>query len=149
MAAKIHKDPLRVTEFPRLTHLNHVVTSAQDFRYNCIAWGFEDSNRKWWPDPMGIAYWPPTAPREATLQAFEKVLTDLGFIKCQKRGPEPGVLKLALYANNGAPTHIARMLPSGNWWTSKLGDAEDIKHKLDALEGPQYGNVVGIYGRKI
>jgi hypothetical protein len=45
-------------------------TSALDRRYNCIAWAAGVDNRNWWPDPMGIGYWPPTAPRKATIEAF-------------------------------------------------------------------------------
>ena len=71
----------------------------------------------------------------------------IGYEVCPigSRALEPGVQKIALYVDeDGTPTHAARQLPSGEW-TSKLGRAEDIRHKtLEALEGsagqpPGYG----------
>ena len=60
---------------------------------------------------------------------------------------------MALYGDaGGAPTHVARQLPSGAW-TSKLGDWEDIEHQtLASLEerpgaAPAYGKVARILKR--
>ncbi|MCI0364369.1 MAG: hypothetical protein L0219_10830 [Phycisphaerales bacterium] len=40
---------------------------------------------------------------------------------------EPGLEKVALFADSFYYTHAARQLPTGPW-TSKLGKAEDIEH---------------------
>ena len=61
---------------------------------------------------------------------------------------EPGVEKVAIYADeHGEPQHAARQLPSGNW-TSKIGSLEDIEHNtLRAVEGPMSGTVARILKR--
>ena len=47
----------------------------------------------------------------------------------------------------GEWTHAARQLADG-WWTSKLGPAEDIRHRTpQALAGDQYGQVVAFMKR--
>ena len=50
--------------------------------------------------------------------------------------------KIALYIDaDGLPSHAARQKENG-FWTSKLGEAEDIEHDTpDALEGETYGKV--------
>jgi hypothetical protein len=54
---------------------------------------------------------------------------------------EPGIEKVALFADAaGFPKHASRQLSSG-LWTSKLGESEDIEHELRALEGELYGTV--------
>ena len=66
---------------------------------------------------------------------------------CPAADLEPGVEKIALYANAvGKPTHGARQLANGRW-TSKLGKREDIEHALHDLEGELYGTVVRIMKR--
>ncbi len=55
---------------------------------------------------------------------------------------------VALYALDGRPTHVAirdSLLPE--WWESKLGSSWRILHRLDELECPGYGQVVGFYVR--
>jgi hypothetical protein len=42
--------------------------------------------------------------------------------------------------------HAARQLPTGHW-TSKLGESEDIEHRLHDLEGLIYGQVVLVLAR--
>jgi len=85
----------------------------------------------WWPAPG--RYWPAAAPREETLAAFLAAFATLGYAPCASADPEPGVVKIALYAVAGTPTHAARQLPDGRW-TSKLGPSIDITHTtLDAL----------------
>ncbi len=66
------------------------------------------------------------------------------------RRPEPGIEKVAIFADeSGCPKHMARQLPSGKW-TSKLGHDEDIEHSdLAVLEGGDYGRVVSILARPL
>jgi hypothetical protein len=62
---------------------------------------------------------------------------------------QPGLEKIALFADaNGLPTHAARQLANGRW-TSKLGKAEDIEHELRDLEGNFYGSVVLVMARSL
>jgi hypothetical protein len=87
-------------------------------------------------------------PRELTSEAFRHAFATLGYSHCQGEEPEPGYEKVALFADaDGNPTHAARQLSTGQW-TSKLGKAEDIEHRLHDLEGEVYGRVVWIVKRE-
>jgi predicted permease len=86
------------------------------------------------------------AKREVTLSSFLAVFKSLGFTVMDADPSAPGD-KIALYTLGGAPTHAARHL-TGETWTSKLGSDEDIEHQLKALEGPVYGNLETILGRR-
>lgn len=105
-----------------------------------------DDARWWWPDPMGLWYWPEQATRAETVDAFAETLGHFGFAPTATRLVEEGEEKFALFALHGVPTHLAKQTAKGKW-SSKLGDAEDIEHSLDALEGPTYGYVVQIFSR--
>jgi hypothetical protein len=101
----------------------------------------------WWPVGIGRTYWPDGVQRLVTLDAFREAFATLGFAACTSHGLEPGVEKIALFADpQGKPTHAARQLPSGEW-TSKLGRREDIEHALHDLEGTLYGSVALIMAR--
>jgi hypothetical protein len=132
--------------FPKLASSPHKVTSPKTAAYNCIAWAAADTSRWWWPDPFFQYYWPPLAKREETLAVFITVFKSLGYLEMNIDPTSPGE-KVALYALGGSPTHAARQLPSGRW-TSKLGPEEDIEHELTAIEGPTYGSVAIVLGRK-
>lgn len=95
---------------------------------------------------MGVRYWPPSIPREATVAAFDLMLKSFGFSECVKRTLEKGVHKVALYMLAGSPKHMAKQTEKGKW-SSKLGDEQDVEHLLDALEGPEYGTVYKVYCR--
>lgn len=146
MVKKLHKDPRRKAEFPALSHLNHRVTSEQSRLYNCIAYAFGDESRRWEPDPFDQYYWPPGAPREPTVDAAKAVIALNGYKPSSNRLAEKNVHKIALYAKGDIATHLAKQLLKGKW-SSKLGDAEDIEHSLDALEGPHYGYVTQVFER--
>jgi hypothetical protein len=70
----------------------------------------------------------------------------LGFERCDDADWEPGVEKLAIFADASGPTHVARQLPNG-MWTSKMGKMEDIEHTLEGLSGGKYGYVQVILRR--
>ena len=81
-------------------------------------------------------------PRERTAAAFVAALATLGYQLCEGEALEPAFERIALFADaEGRPTHAARQLPSGVW-TSKLGKAEDIEHRLRDLEAVLYGTVL-------
>lgn len=129
------------SEFPRLSPDNHEVTSPSTPRYNCIAWAAGDQRRWWWPDPDEVAYWPDSAPRRETIEAFVAAFGTLGYQPCDDSAFEREYSKVALYAFEGSPTHAAHQR-SDDRWSSKLGRSVDIAHALDALDGPLYGKAV-------
>lgn len=130
--------------FPRLATGAFQVTSPATPTYNCVAWAAEDVHRWWWPAPD--SYWPPGAPAEETLHAFRAAFETLGFEVTASHEPEEGLTKVALLADNGAPTHAARQLANGRW-TSKCGQNIDLEHALFDVEGPLYGTVALILRR--
>ena len=96
---------------------------------------------------MGHVWWPPGIAREVTLAAFLLAYESVGYRTCSDGTRVLGVEKIAIFALNDVPRHVARQLEDGQW-TSKLGPAEDITHAtLDALEGPLYGRAVAFMGR--
>ena len=130
-------------DFPLLTSENHRVTSPPAIEYNCIAWAAGDTENWWQPG----AYWPVESPApEYGIGALEEAFKALGFEPCDDDRPEPGFEKVALFALLGDPKHAARQLPSG-FWTSKLGEWEDIEHSLHDLTGMVYGSVAMVMRR--
>ena len=134
--------------FPLLTADNRRITSPPSRRYNCVAWAAGDVDRWWWPDEQEVGFWPDGIPREQTVDAFVRAYRTLGFERCDDAELEVGFEKIALYAMDERPTHVARQLPSGRW-SSKLGAQEDIEHERDALDGPVYGSVVAVLRRPL
>jgi hypothetical protein len=133
-------------DLPYLTADNSRPTSKETKTYNCIAWAAGENYRNWWPDPLGVGYWPLGVPRELSIGAFVQAYETKGFRLCIGGTLEVGIEKVAIYGkrtiDGTIPTHAALQLPSGNW-TSKLGRFEDIEHAdIDAVNGPCYGSVV-------
>ncbi len=150
----------RENDFPNLRNLDWSINSPQSIAYQCIAWAACDTTRRWWPvgqPPLGaIAYWPPSVPREETVECFIQAFATLGYEPCGKASFEFGYQKVAIYADeDGTPTHMARQHFIGRGWLSKLGDLEDIVHpNLGCLQGRTvpapaqgYGVVVRILKR--
>jgi hypothetical protein len=132
--------------FPGLLGSNYERTSPEDIRYNCIAWAAGDPENWWWPDDS--SYWPANSPREETVSAFVATFQQIGFEECEGPAPEAGFEKVAIYALvDGTPTHAAKELANG-FWSSKLGQLQDIKHRLEDLAGTVYGDVVGYVKRR-
>jgi hypothetical protein len=138
--------------FPELRISPFRVTSPATRDYNCIAWAAGDTAHWWWPDldPDNDAiFWPPGVPVEETLDAFLAAFATRGYAVCTGEEAEPGLERVALFADvSGNPTHAARQLANGRW-SSKLGAREDIEHKLFALAGTEYGTVAQIMKRPI
>jgi hypothetical protein len=132
---------------PNLTADNYRITSPTSWEYNCIAWAVGITTAWWWPVPG--RYWPPDVPREETVEAFLAACAAMGFSPCATADVEPGLEKIALYAQGAVPTHAARQLPDG-WWTSKLGPSIDIEHAhLGAVAGGVYGEPVAFLCREV
>ncbi|MDQ2732017.1 MAG: hypothetical protein M3Y56_10185, partial [Armatimonadota bacterium] len=110
--------------------------------YNCIAHAAGDHTKWWWPDQ----FWPLSAPREVTIDAFIQAFGSLGFSVALDGSLEADVEKIVLYAIQGDPQHAAVPLPNGQW-SSKLGSEQDIEHALNSLEGAFYGRVVVVLQR--
>lgn len=136
--------------FPYLMNSDYSVESPATKEYNCIAWAAGDDKEWWWPDPLYLKYWPPSVPRIETKEAFIKAYELLGYSVCHDDKHEEGFEKIAIYVGNSdKPTYAARQLSSG-YWTSKLGQLEDIEHtSLDGLVGLHYGSVAVILKRPI
>lgn len=137
------------TDFPNLTPrscINGISPATRS--YNCFAWAVHVTNVRWEPDPLLQYYWPDVAPREYNIDAFIEAYRSEGFVVCSDGSLEPGIEKIAIYASEGTPQHIARQIEDGNW-TSKMGDYEDIQHtSLGCISGPVYGKVDLFMARK-
>lgn len=132
--------------FPHLDDDGFTETSPATADYNCIAWAARHTDQWWWPDPLGVYYWPDGVSRIETIDAFYQAFEAVGYVRCEDGQIEGMAEKVALYVLNGKPTHAARQLPDGNW-SSKLGKWIDITHTLHGLEGPAYGQVAGFLKR--
>lgn len=132
--------------FPALAAGGYTLTSPAVPDYNCIAWAAGESEPWWWPDPLGLNYWPPGIPRVESLESFKVAFETVGFAVADNGQPEPGVEKIALFARGGKPIRMSRQLENGRW-TSKMGQSEDIEHTLKDLEGVLYGEVALFMGR--
>jgi len=130
--------------FPRLTAVNHRVTSPATPEYNCVAWAAGDDQHWWQP---GV-YWPvPASPGDLGMDALTRAFLQLGFEECLETSFEPSWEKAALYGSAAVYTHAARQLPSGKW-TSKLGRDVDIEHDTpDDIAGGIYGEMMQLMRR--
>jgi hypothetical protein len=140
-------------ELPNLSDKTCEITSPAKRRYNCIAWAAGSDTRNWWPDPVGVGFWPAGVPREVTFNAFLAAYRTLRYEVCTNASLEPGLEKIAIFGQLNVagllePTHAALQFESGEW-TSKLGPFEDVRHKtLDAVEGPAYGTALFYMARR-
>lgn len=140
--------PVDRRSFPNLTRF--AKTSDATWRYNCHAWGADDTGAWWdpidWRPPTVPAwvriYWPRGLPRnDYSLANFIAAFRTRGFEPCDDPTLEPEFEKIALYMLDDMTTHTARQLPWGTW-TSKLGNGIDIEHgSPEELEGPVYGSI--------
>lgn len=100
--------------------------------------------------PIKPYYWPRGIPRQNTLAVWIRLFLNAGYQNCNSDSLEHGYEKIAIYASNNAPTHVARQLCTGRW-TSKIGSDEDIEHELHDLVSNNidgYGNISVLMKRK-
>ena len=90
-------------------------------------------------------------PVNCFVEMFEK---KFGYMRCDNPNFEFGYQKVAIYANDGGATHMARQHFGGRGWLSDLGEGEDIVHeKLEDIQGDmataaqQYGEVAQVLKR--
>lgn len=131
--------------FERLQRGDLKVTSDKTVQYNCIAWAMGDAARWWWPESDG--YWPPGAPRAATVEAFTAAFATVGFAPCDDGRPVAGQEKVVLYTKNGKPTHASFLKAPGEW-SSKLGQGHDVSHRTEnCIGGRAYGEPTHYFQR--
>ncbi len=124
--------------FPSLQSSPFEITSEPSRRNNCIAWAARVDRAWWWP---GGPYGPNGVQGDTSIRAFAEAFGKLGYSPCDTGASEVGFEKVALsVGQDGAVLHAARQLVDGTW-TSKLGEAWDITHELEKLEGEHYGQV--------
>jgi hypothetical protein len=125
-------------------------TSPAARSYNCHAWAAGDTTRRWDPDAFSHYYWPPTVPRQYSVERFTEAYVSIGYEVSADGDHEAGFQKIAIYADaNGKVTHSARRLANGKW-TSKLGYLEDIRHETpQCLHCATYATVVRFLRRKV
>ena len=125
--------------FPNLK--NYQIISPADYRYNCVAWAAGDTKNWWQPSDSPYFFWL-RDDKSDSLENCIEVFKILGYKEETNISFESGFEKVALYTDaDGLPAHAARQKENG-FWTSKLGEAEDIEHDSpEALEGAAYGKV--------
>lgn len=124
------------------------ITSPVDFTYNCFAWAAGYSDHCMQPSTNQRYCWL-TGELGETLDNFEKQFNLLWFQERTDESFEEGFEKVAFYVKDSEVTHASRQLANG-WWTTKLGQMEDITHKtLQGLEGIEYGYVKLILRRPL
>lgn len=145
-------------EFPYIRQRNYPLfrTSRSTGEYNCIAWalGFDDV---WFEPPEGgarypdsIYSWPDDIPDEFSAFAYIRLFEIHGFRRCKTCEAETGYVKVALWFDPTKPRrpHAARLCEDG-YWTSKMGDEEDIKHDIRALMGGPYGDNIYFLKKRV
>jgi len=133
---------------PHLTAGNHTATSGATPNYNCVSHAVFEEQISLWPDENNR--WPSTVPREETLTAFVELFRQLGYatLPVWETGLRSGYGKIAIYAIESIPTHVARQCRDGRW-TSKLGIQADISHRdLNCLEHGDFGVLAAVMERK-
>jgi hypothetical protein len=140
--------------FPDLHNVASKQTSDFDLDYNCIAHAFLDDQKPWWPTGLPVAgfdrygyYWPIASDNRSHMRAFLDWFSHDGWTETKSDKFAPHMLRVALYAKAAQPTHAARQIGQGVW-TSKLGQGLDLSHKLEELNGPNYGAPIALFEKK-
>lgn len=126
---------------PALKNATYQKTSEPDGNYNCVAHVFDDRSRPWSPslDLYSWAFWPDDIPSLPSQSAFRALFAKYGYEDCETGDPEDGYEKIAIFEKHGLVSHVARRQGRG-WWSSKLGDEEDIAHEsTEAVTGSGFG----------
>ena len=124
---------------PGLKDSGYEITSEISDVYNCKAWAAGDDT-DWWSYVPG-SYWPSSVPQSPEVGTLVQVFETLDYSVCESQERETDYDKIAVYAQSGEWTHVARQLEDGQR-TSKVGQFEDITHpSLENLAGGTYGDV--------
>src|SRR5207244_10425559 len=110
-------------------------------RYNSFAWAGGDTARWWHPAKTSPSqFWPGPAGREYTMRTVVDAYRALGYEIGGWTGALADSEQICLYSKDGRAAHAARQDRRGVW-TSKLGALNLIKHRLNDLEGGEYGSI--------
>lgn len=144
-------NPAHEAKLPNLRRSGYVVTSECSTRYNWVAYAASDLTRKWDPGmlPLPGYYWPPGAIRGQGIEALVSAFEAIGYEICSRADLEDGYEKVALYMNQfGSWEHEAKQEQDG-WWSSKLGNLEDIRHPTPhAVSSADYGQAMYFMRRR-
>lgn len=142
------RDPDLEEDCPGLFLGGYEILSAADPKYNCVAFAVGDLTRYWYDCDVSGYYWPPGVGSADSLEGWMKLFAVHGYVETEDATLEPAFEKVALYAIDGVPEHVARQKASG-MWASKMGKGHDIEHpNLECLEGAIIGAVVKIMKRE-
>lgn len=140
-------------DFPNLELDNHHETSPKSDDYNCYAWAVGENDEKWAPYTgytwfRGFPKFSLSNPPEEDIDSYKEGFASIGYEECTDGNLEKGFEKIALYGIGKSVKHAARQLENG-YWTSKLGDYQDIEHyTVSILEGRGYGQATIFMKRK-
>ena len=114
--------------------------------YNCYAWSLCRDDIGWIEqviDALG------NNNKILDVSDFDNFYHSRGYAVCgdciDDCKPEKDMRKIALFYKNGIPAHASKEATDNNWWESKLGGNIRIMHRLDQLEGDEYGHVCRCY----
>jgi hypothetical protein len=129
--------------FPNLKANDAIQSAPQSGTYNCISWSGGITNYWEWPDSPYSSYYVPGNP----LGSFDKFYQARGFTRT---GASSSNSIVDLWALNGDYTHGSVKKPGNNFphgydWESKPGGLMRTFHPRNALNGPDYGNVLNYY----
>jgi hypothetical protein len=111
-----------------------------------VAWAVGDTKYFWYDVDVGGYYWPAGVASADTLTGWIQVFQIHGYVITGDASFEPDYEKVAIYTIDSEPQHVARQKSSGAW-SSKMGPRHDIEHKLESIEGAEYGKVEVIMKR--
>lgn len=130
---------------PNLRTSKHEITSQKSTHYNCLAWVFDETKYRWWPNKYGK--WFSGIPQNELPLTFIRFFEKLGFAECDDWRFENGITKVSMFAKDGLVTHFAVQHPHNNGlWSSKIGlVGHDISH--DDISAFEDRNGYGLYGQ--
>ena len=140
--------------FPKLTCFS--VLAQEDKSYNCIGWSAGDKSWVW--KEVDSVYG--DNDKKVEVEDFDKYYAAGGYVPSASCAQEDGKTKVVLYgkplpgSGEYQPTHAAKQAADfsskdGDWWESKEGKEKMSLHKLEELEGANYGVVIKCYERPL
>lgn len=114
--------------------------------YNCYAWSLCRDDIGWIDrviDALG------NNNKILDVSDFDNFYRDKGYVICgdciDDCKPEKNMRKIALFCKYKIPQHASKETADNNWWESKLGGDIRIIHRLEQLEGQEYGHICRCY----
>ena len=127
--------------YPLLTQFE-LITDSESYDFNCISHTIGVFDKSYWPTG-DENFWP--VKKETTKECFDLFYEYHGFEKTSLDfSYDSRYIKVALYTNNGIPTH-ACIQYNDIYWESKIGSLGIIRHDLFEIENNRYGQVTQIY----